>query len=138
MRTGGFRLPPGQARRARAARPPDRRSRIRPPDALAAPSLSGRECCGGTLLAGTSLVGAARRDGSTGGPRKAGVAAEAVTANHARDWGRPVGIDMPASLAPRTAALGLRRRVLVVDDNRDVADSTALLLQTTGFEVQEI
>ena len=36
---------------------------------------------------------------------------------------------------PATAALGFQRRVLIVDDDRDFADSTADLLALQGFEV---
>jgi two-component system OmpR family response regulator len=36
----------------------------------------------------------------------------------------------------RSGAIGPPFRVLVVDDNRDAADSTALLLETVGFEAR--
>ena len=39
------------------------------------------------------------------------------------------------SVPAATAEMGFRRRVLVVDDDRDFADSTADLLTLQGFEV---
>jgi two-component system CheB/CheR fusion protein len=49
----------------------------------------------------------------------------ARSAEPARDAGRP---------AARAAASGTTRRVLVVDDNRDAADSLAMLLRARGLE----
>jgi two-component system, OmpR family, response regulator len=56
--------------------------------------------------------------------------------NHARDRDHPVGIDTPESPSPQAVEMEPPLRVLCVDDNRDVADTTALLLQTVGFEVR--
>ena len=44
--------------------------------------------------------------------------------------------DRAQAAGPRNAAPALRRRVLVVDDNRDAADMLAVALQGAGYEVE--
>jgi len=48
----------------------------------------------------------------------------------------PCAADHPASEAPRTAAPAHGRRLLVVDDNRDAADTLGTLLCTLGHSAQ--
>jgi PAS domain S-box-containing protein len=51
----------------------------------------------------------------------------------------PVAVDLPGEVLPAIAAKksrGLQRRILVVDDNRDAAESLAMLLQINGHEVR--
>lgn len=45
-------------------------------------------------------------------------------------------VDAPAGRG-RTADSGTRRRILIVDDNRDSADSMAILLAMQGYEVRQ-
>jgi len=49
---------------------------------------------------------------------------------------RPLPVDAPAYRG-RTAGAGTRRRILIVDDNRDSADSMAILLAMQGYEVRQ-
>ncbi|MEP7208753.1 MAG: ATP-binding protein [Casimicrobiaceae bacterium] len=49
----------------------------------------------------------------------------------------PVGTGAPHDApVPRSAPASVARRILVVDDNRDAADSLAMILQTLGADVQ--
>jgi signal transduction histidine kinase len=49
----------------------------------------------------------------------------------------PVALEAPAP-APAAAAASVRRRVLLVDDNADAAESMALLLQLSGHETRVV
>lgn len=47
-----------------------------------------------------------------------------------------LGTDVESSSAAPSAVVPRRQRILLVDDNRDVADSMGMLLKAAGFEVQ--